>query len=162
MFRVPSMLVALVLALAPSAMAGIADDPVPPLMGQSAKTVYSVTSVVNNGNLSTYFTCTNVGGGDVRIGVEVFGAAGVALNDPSASSLLLPPGVTKIFGTSTAFALAIDGLLAPGITPIGSARILATSNRIVCTAFVMDPNNTIPNAGWQLTIVAKTKQKAAN
>ena len=29
-------------------------------------------------------------------------------------------------------------------------------------AFLMDANNTIPNSGWQLTIVAKTKQKAAN
>lgn len=146
----------------PPGLAGIADDPVPPLQGQSAKLVYSVTNVVNNGNLSTYFTCTNVDAGDVVVGVQIFGASGFSFNDPSASSLILPAGVTKIFGTSTAAALTIDSNLGPGVTPMGSARIVATSSRLVCTAFVMDPNNTIPSSGWQLTIVAKTKQKAAN
>jgi hypothetical protein len=70
--------------------------------------------------------------------------------------------VTKIFGTSTAAGLAIDANLGPGLTPIGSARIIGTSSRLVCTAFVTDPNNTVPTSGWQLTIVAKTKQKAAH
>jgi hypothetical protein len=164
MARIAASVLALAFALTlPSyAAAGIADDPVPPLQGQSARTVYSLTGVINNGNLATYVACTNVDGGDVRVGVQVFGAAGTPFNDPSPSSLLLPPGVTKMFGTATAAGLSIDSILAPGITPLGSARILATSTRIICTAFLMDANNTIPNSGWSLTIVAKTKQKAAN
>lgn len=157
-----AILASIVLATAPRALAGIADDPVPPLQGQAARLVYSVTNVVNNGSLGTYFTCTNVDSGDVRVGVEIFGAAGTSFNDPSPSSQILPAGVTKTFGTATALGLAIDSNLGAGAFPMGSARILATSSRLICTAFVMDPNNTIPSSGWQLTIVAKAKQKAAN
>jgi hypothetical protein len=43
-----------------------------------------------------------------------------------------------------------------------SARILATSKKLVCTAFVADACANPPAFGWQLTIIAKTKQKAAN
>jgi hypothetical protein len=44
----------------------------------------------------------------------------------------------------------------------GSARILSTSTKITCTAFVADSFNAQPTIGWQLTIIPKTKQKAAN
>ena len=44
----------------------------------------------------------------------------------------------------------------------GSARILATSKKIMCTAFLADKNNDPPTSMTYLTIIAKTKQKAAN
>jgi hypothetical protein len=56
-------------------------------------------------------------------------------------------------------ALTVDGNLAVGK---GSARILATSKKIVCTAFLADPSGTPPVSMGSLTIIAKTKQKAAN
>ena len=44
----------------------------------------------------------------------------------------------------------------------GSARILATSKKLACTAFLADDGNAPPTSMAQLTIIAKTKQKAAN
>jgi hypothetical protein len=44
----------------------------------------------------------------------------------------------------------------------GSARILSTSKSLICTAFIADATNNTPAVAWHLTIVAKTKQKAAN
>jgi hypothetical protein len=44
----------------------------------------------------------------------------------------------------------------------GSARIIATSKKLVCTAYVADVDNSPPTTSWQLTIIAKLKQKAAN
>jgi len=44
----------------------------------------------------------------------------------------------------------------------GSARILSTSKKLVCTAFVADDGNAPPTSSWELTIIAKTKHKAAN
>ena len=44
----------------------------------------------------------------------------------------------------------------------GSARILATSKKLACTAFVADRVDDPPQTSWQLTIIKKTTQKAAN
>lgn len=37
-----------------------------------------------------------------------------------------------------------------------------TSKKLACTAWVADAFNAPPTSSWQLTIIAKTKQKAAN
>jgi hypothetical protein len=44
----------------------------------------------------------------------------------------------------------------------GSARILATSKKLACTAFIADAGNSPPASMAHLTIIAKLKQKAAN
>ena len=44
----------------------------------------------------------------------------------------------------------------------GSARILSTSKSLVCIAFVADIVNATPASMAELTIVAKTRQKAFN
>ncbi|HXQ23237.1 MAG TPA: hypothetical protein VN812_16285 [Candidatus Acidoferrales bacterium] len=41
----------------------------------------------------------------------------------------------------------------------GSARILSTSSKVICTAFVSDTNNSLPTSMVYLTMVAKAKQK---
>lgn len=45
---------------------------------------------------------------------------------------------------------------------LAAARIVATSKKLACTASIVDPNNQPPTSMVQLTIIAKTKQKAAN
>ena len=62
-----------------------------------------------------------------------------------------------MFGT--AGAVFADVNLGAGVFPKGSARILSTSKSLICTAFIIETVNTTPNSGWELTIVAKTKQK---
>lgn len=47
-------------------------------------------------------------------------------------------------------------------TTQGSARILSTSKKLMCTAYRADYANSPPTSMVQLTIIAKTKQKAAN
>ena len=44
----------------------------------------------------------------------------------------------------------------------GSARILSTSKSLACTVFVADAANNTPTSMVELTIIAKTKQKAFN
>jgi len=44
----------------------------------------------------------------------------------------------------------------------GTARILATSKKLACTAFIADRCNNPVTFMNHLTIIAKTKQKAAN
>ena len=158
-----SVLVAIVtvLAAATAAQAQI-DSPPPALQGEASSHLWSVPGVIRAGGLETFFPCTNTTGAPIRVGIEVFGpAGGAAFNDPSATSLNVAAGATVLFGTGGAAGLSVDGTLGAGSMSKGSARILATSKNLVCTAFVADPAYP-PTTSWQLTIIKKTTQKAAN
>jgi hypothetical protein len=152
------------LLAAPQARAGIADSPLPVLTaGQTTLHLYSVPSVINAGGLSTFFSCTSTDTATMQVGVELFSSAGGGpANDAIATSLSVVPGATVMFGTSAAAGLSINSGLAGGLISKGSARILATSKKLACTAFLADPGNAPPTSMAQLTIIAKLKQQAAN
>src|SRR5207244_189218 len=125
--------------------------------------LYSVPGVIANGQgLDTFFSCTSLEQtASMQVGVELFFAGGGApSNDAAASSLTLAPGATRIFGTGAAVGISINSNL--GGFGSESARILATSKKLACTVFVADNGNIPPTSMVQLTIIAKTKQKAAN
>jgi hypothetical protein len=152
----------LISSLSP-AVAGIADSPLPVLSaGATTFHLYSVPGVIGSGGLGTYFACTSTDTSTMQVGVELFFSGGGApANDAAVTSLSVGPGATVIFGTSAAVGISVNSSLG-GISSKGSARILATSKKLACTAFVADPGNAPPTTSWQLTIIAKTKQKAAN
>jgi hypothetical protein len=163
LFAVAAAVTALSLAT-PPARAGIADSPLPVLVtGQTTLHLYSVPGVINGGGLGTYFSCTSTDTATIQVGVELFSSAGGSPgNDAAATSLSVAPGGTVIFGTSAAAGISISSSLGGGAMSKGSARILATSKKLACTAFLADPGNAPPTSMAQLTIIAKLKQKAAN
>jgi hypothetical protein len=75
--------------------------------------------------------------------------------------LTVNSGETVIFATATPAGIAVDRNLAALSFPKGSARILSTSKALICSAVLGDLSAT-PTSMTYLTIVAKTKQKAAN
>jgi len=144
------------------ASAGIGDGPLPVLVaGKKTLHIYSVPGVLG-GDLGTFFSCTSTdktGNPPMQVGVEVFAEfGGAAFDDPVATSLSLAPGATVIFGTSGAVDIAIDSDLGVSVFK-GSARILATSAKLACTAFVADIGNAPPTSMVYLTIIKKTAQK---
>jgi hypothetical protein len=145
------------------AIAGIADSPLPDLLpGSTTVHLYSVVGVIGaGGGLGSYFSCTSTDTVPMQVGVELFGSVGSSpVNDAVATSLSVNPGDTVMFGTVSPVAFIVDSVL--GIVGNGSARILATSKKLVCHAFVADRLNNPTHMGWQLTVIAKTKQKASN
>lgn len=149
--------IAVFVMVAASARAGIVDSPIPAPFTQH---VFSVPGVISGGGLETFFSCTNLDVAAATVGVEVFGfAGGAAFNDPVATSLAIAPGGTQIFGCGGAAGISVNSNLGCGPLSKGSARVLATSKKLLCTAWVADPGNAPPTAAWQLNIVAKTKQK---
>lgn len=119
--------------------------------------VYYVTGVAANyGGLETAFTCTNMEKLKlVYIGVEIFNVYGYLLNDIHANN-----GTTGIFPAETAtIATAhIQALIPSSIMtgPItvenGSARIVSTSPRILCSAGLWDKTNAPPTSMMQLPV----------
>jgi hypothetical protein len=141
--------------------AGIADSPLPVLLaGKTTHPVWSVPGTIETGTLRTFFSCTSTDTTPMQVGVEVFPPGGfAACNDAAATSLTLAPGATRIFGTSSAVGILIDSNVGGCLTSKGSARIVATSKKLLCTAFVADIGNDPPTTSWQLTIVKQKKQK---
>ncbi len=131
--------------------------------GETTYHLYSVPGVIPKPYLATYFACTSADTASIRVGVEVFGSAGGdAINDVVAYSVVVGPGATVTFGTvSAGWGFTNDVGCGTGIIS-ASARILGTSKKLVCTAFLAEPYNVPPASMAQLTIIAKTKQKAAN
>ena len=149
-------------ALATPAFAGIVDTPLPELLaGKKTFHVYSVSGVNGGGGglLGTYFSCTSTDAATIQVGVETFPHLGGGPgNDAVATSLAVGPGATVIFGTCGADGIILDSELG-GCEPGGSARILATSQKLVCTAFLASRLGTPPTSMVYLTIIKKTKQK---
>ncbi len=156
--------VAFALTLVPGvAGAGVTDSPLPELLpGAKTNHLYSVPGVTASDGSETFFSCTSLEKtATIQVGVEIFATAGFTVNDPVATSLSFGPGETYTFGTDTAPGISVFSDLGVGGSNL-SARILATSKKLMCTAFVADGGNIQPTSAWQLTIIRKTKQKAAN
>src|SRR5437870_1826472 len=124
----------LCIATAPPALAGIADSPLPVLTaGEPTYHLYSVPGVIRAAGLGTFFSCTSTDVATIQVGVELFFAPGGApANDAAATSLSVGPGAMVILGTSSAAGISINSNLAGGFFSKGSARILATSKKLVC------------------------------
>ncbi len=147
------------------AFAGIADSPLPVLVaGQATHFLYSVPAVVDDGQLATFFSCTSTDTSTQQVGVEVFPFnGGGPNNDAAATSVSVAAGATVTFGTSSSTDWVVHVVGGSGSpSNFGSARILSTSTKLICTAFVADRSTSPPTTSWQLTIIAKLKQKAAN
>ena len=152
------------LVLATRAFAGVVDSPLPVLSaGQTTYHLFTVPGAISGGGLATFFSCTSLDTATMQVGVELFASPGGApSNDAAATSLSVAQGATVMFGTSAAAGLSISSSLGGGSMSKGSARILATSKKLACTAFLADVSNAPPTSMTYLTIIAKTKQKAFN
>jgi hypothetical protein len=162
--RIVVMTLGLFLTAGP-AFAGIADSPLPVLeAGKRTYHVYSVPGVIDHvGGLVTLFSCTSTDTATMQVGVETFNFfGGGPTNDAVTTSLSVAPGATVTFGTGTAVGFNISSDLAAGSFSKGSARILATSKKLACTAFIADALNSPPTSMTYLTIIKGIKQKAAN
>jgi hypothetical protein len=162
-FSIAVTLLALLSAARP-ADAGIADTPLPVLdPAERTLHLYSVTGVIEQGVLSTYFSCTSTDSAAMKVSVEVFNfLGGGPVSDAVADTVTVVPGGTVLFGTRTPSWTVIDKLVAVGVLSRGSARILATSKKLVCTAFLADGGSAPPTSMSYLTIIKKTQQKASN
>lgn len=121
----------------------------PPLISGTdrAKVVFSIAGVVDSATQATYVSCTSLektGGKDIHFAVEFFDN-GSSANDVAAGDgeeFLSGPGDTDGISTRAITGLSTTEIATPpGIAGIGAARILSTSTKIICAAFVVDPTN---------------------
>jgi hypothetical protein len=149
-------------AVAPTiAAANLVTDAAPSLGGQSAKVVYYVNGVTKNNGMETEFVCTSLdSSGTYHIGVEIYDETGAAaFNNVSAGDgeEIVAAGGTLTIGTGntagfheteviTAMPLNLRG---------GSARIVSTSRRLFCQAFLVEELASPPAAFMPLKVIGR-------
>lgn len=143
-------------------------DPVPASLDGSTpvRHIYSVTGVRESASadLSTLFMCTNTqktGAGDIVVGVQVFDSDGTRdTGDVTTGSGVgsISPGETRTFSTENTAAFSGTVLGTDDVFQ-GSARILATSSKIICTAMIVENTNSPPTSMVSLPVFKKLKQK---
>jgi hypothetical protein len=113
---------------------------------------------------ATVFICTSMektGGTDITLGVEWWSDTSFE-NDVTAGEgvVIMQPGETKMLSTHNVAHLQGETLI-PNATGAsrGSARILATSKNIVCTAYALDKDNGVPTFRTDVPLYVKGKQK---
>ena len=146
-------------ATATRAIAGPADTPLPTFSdAQPSVAVYYAFGVIKNNNLETDFVCTNIDTVARDIGVQVFDETGALRNTLGANAngefLAVPPGTTITLGTAGTAVLHEDQTLTlnvagNGLSQLrnGSARIVATSKSVSCSAMLVDKLHTIVDPG---------------
>ena len=142
--------------------AGIGDKDLPLLNGEKTKLLYTVVGVLDTNDMATSFHCTSterVGGKTIRLGIEVFNTSGILSNDVTAGAGTFPvaPGRTATLSTRDTSAFFEDNLLATGVIGQGSARIIATSKNMLCSAMLVDPINATPTSMVMLPVSRSAK-----
>ena len=161
--------VALGFALGPAAdtTAGPRDSPLPIIKaGKSTRLLYYVPGVIKNNGMETEFVCTSLenSGDTARIAVEVFAADGSGpLNDVTeatadGASDINGGGTITIATGSTAGIHEDVKMLGVANVSNGSARILSTSKRIMCTAFVAEELGAPPISMVALKVMSRKRQ----
>jgi hypothetical protein len=139
----------------------------PPFSDQAkGKPVYYVTGVQADTSFNqTVFMCTNVGTKTLDLGVQVYNnAAPVApANDIAADNgvvLTVAPGETKTIATGNENYLTADNVIT-GLPSIkqGSARIVSTDSKIICTVQLVRSAGVAGDAITHLNIFKATTQK---
>jgi len=180
-----SLLTGLVMVASAMPAAAAGDGPVnTPLSaftdGSLGKYLWTVPGVIKKQGFVTDVTCTNLDapGTVADIGVEIFDETGTRLNDVSVAPapggcngamLGVPAGHTVTISNGATVQFHEDCIIAVAGGTSGSARILSTSSKIVCSALIADSKNVVLTTGGSptgvspsvaaLKLIRKTKQQ---
>lgn len=159
------------LALATPALAQEDGGPVvakiPKVNGLSMKHVFTVMGVTGYGDLHTVFMCTSLEKSkEVTVAIEVWDYDGVLLNDVTQDNGVdtIDPGESTTMETEdsdddvAAFDEDEEIELSDDANH-GTARILASSTKLACTALIADKVGDPPASMVNLHVIAKKKQK---
>jgi len=163
------------IALASPALGGLVDSPVPNLNGQPATSVFYVTGVQSTPNyidqkgLNTIFTCTSLEtAASLTVAVEVFTYNGTGPVNPYIAAQTLPPRGSISIATGRVAGLLVGDMVdLPNAVPGGSARIISTSKKIMCSAVLTrnrperdesEPEDRVLHAACNLPVV-RNEQK---
>lgn len=157
--------VALLALTAGTAAAGPGDAAVPSISASaSTRAMFIVPGVIKNNGLETAFMCTSLDIAAATIAVEIFSPDdGAVLNNVATGTLNgtmpMPPGSTVTISTGSSVGLHEDlAITALGNVRNGSARILSTTTRVLCTAILVEKVGATPATVATLKVFSRRKQ----
>ncbi len=165
--RLLGCLLAVILAPVQAGSVGLT-APIPLLNGDTkGKLIYSMSGLRSSTSdildYAVVVTCTSTlpaTGKPIVLGVEFFQAGGGAVNSLVAGQgvVVLEPGRTVSI-SSVDTSLYNEDETTGDTLSMGAARIIATSNKVLCAAFQVETDNFPPLHMWSIPVHKKTKQK---
>ena len=150
------------------ALGGVLDAPLPVLdPSRSTRLLYLIPGVIKNKNIETIVECTSLDRSPAFFGVQVFNFDGTGpLNPPDPGSdgiLLIQPGETLSIATGEIAGLHEDEKIGTSANPIGpvtngSARVVGTTKKLICSAFLVDQLGDPPASMAGLRIISKKQR----
>ena len=152
------------LAVATPALGTMVDSPLPELNGEPTTAVFYVTGIQSTADhgeariLDTIFTCTSLEKKDpATFGVEVFTYTGFGPINSYTGALKLNPGQTASISTNDVVGFReADRLDLDTVIPGGSARIISTSNKIMCSALLAHTAAKLDETNFDNPLLAAT------
>ena len=150
-----------------TAAAGLVDSPSPVIdPGATSRVIYYVSGVTKNNDLETVVICTNLEKSkDVTVALEVFDTDGSGpLNDVSSGvgdgAQNMPVGGTVTIATGATAGFSEDDVISglPVNVRQGSGRIVSTSKKIACAAYLVDELFAPPTSMTKLPIINRKQQ----
>lgn len=141
--------------------ANLVSDAAPTLGGDPSRVVYYVNGVTKNNGMETEFVCTSLDStGTYRIGVQIYDDLGVGpLNNVAAGDgeQEIAAGGTLTIGTDNAAGFHEDEVIVglPVNIRGGSARIVSTSRRLFCQAFLVEEVLSPPASFLPLKVIGR-------
>jgi hypothetical protein len=125
---------------------------------QTPSVLYTVTGVTKVANLETAFVCTSTETVNaLTLQVQLFGNDATPAG--SSSPLSMTPNQTFTFLTGSVAGVLPNSIISASLGGTGSAQILSTSKKLLCTAFILDSTSSPPASMVSLPVFAKGKQK---
>ncbi|MGR8942115.1 MAG: hypothetical protein ACU83P_11055 [Gammaproteobacteria bacterium] len=121
--------------------------------GQTGKWVYTVTGIAASrdpGGLDVAFNCTSMDNKRAILGIEIYDEFGILQN-------FIYDG-NGVFETNKIEATLEDELIKPVDARQGSARIISTTKKLICNAFLMGDDSAQPTM-LALPVIKGTTQK---
>ena len=152
-------LVALISLATGPAWAGVTDSPLPMLDGEQSKHLFTIPGTVTSAVIATAVTCTSLEKvKDIKWSVEFFDSVGTLVG----AVLTFPPGPGQTATLSSAGTTLGDvDVGVPDSNARGSARVVATGNKLACSALLLpvQADGAEPAFVSPLPVIKKTTQK---
>jgi cysteine-rich repeat protein len=150
---------ATILCVARRAPAGLADSPLPSFSdGKQSQLVLRVPGVIKRDQLETVFLCTSLANTPVDIGVELFDTDSALLNDVHAGQgvmLGVAAGQTVTISTGTTSTYAESIVIPTMAISQGSARVVASSDKVRCNVSVVDDLPSPPSSMATISVTTE-------
>ncbi|HEY2387787.1 MAG TPA: hypothetical protein VGK30_12560 [Candidatus Binatia bacterium] len=153
--RAPFVVALIVTCLLPTVAAAGVNDPPPAALPNR---VFTVPGAIKTDKLDTVIACTDVDSASVSLKAQFYDQDGTLMGSSGGPNFSINPGGSIHFATGNLAGIPLSVSFNVGQF-YGSARVVATSKKLICTGYVVDNASNPPAVMRTLPMIRGLAQK---